>query len=72
MVHQRAWLTQTLAKSVSDSFSMQVCERGLSKQNLIKSHMWASLKLGTLDVLIHMSFVDILIDGINQEDVILL
>jgi hypothetical protein len=31
--------------------SITICERGLSKQNDIKSHLQASLKLDTLDAL---------------------
>jgi len=45
--------------------STAICERGFSKQSLIKTHLLTSLKLETLDALIHISCANIPVENIN-------
>jgi hypothetical protein len=45
--------------------STAICERGFSKQNLIKSHLRTSLKLETLDALMCISCANIPVENIN-------
>ena len=49
--------------------STAICERGFSKQNLIKSHLRTHLKLETLDALMHISCANIPIGNINWNAV---
>jgi hypothetical protein len=51
--------------------STAICERGFSKQNLIKSYLSTSLKLETLDALICISCANILVENINWNAVTL-
>jgi hypothetical protein len=51
--------------------SIAICERGFSKQNLIKSHLRTSLKLETLDALMRISCANILVENINWNAVML-
>jgi hypothetical protein len=45
--------------------STTICERGFSRQNLIKNHLRTSLKLETLDALMRISCANILVENIN-------
>ncbi len=51
--------------------STAICERGFSKQNLIKSHLRTSLKLETLDALMRISCANIPVENINWNAVML-
>jgi len=51
--------------------STAICERGFSKQNLIKSYQRTSMKLETLDALIHISCANIPLENINWNAVML-
>jgi hypothetical protein len=51
--------------------STAICERGFSKQNLIKSHLRTSLKLEILDALMCVSCANIPVDNINWNVVML-
>jgi hypothetical protein len=51
--------------------STAICEKDLSKQNLIKSHLHTSLKLETLDALTRNSCANILVENINWNAVML-
>ena len=48
-------LMKLYLKILVNSSSIVVCERGFTKQNAIKSHLQASLKLDSLDVLMRVS-----------------
>jgi hypothetical protein len=45
--------------------SIAICEKGFSKQSVIKSHLWVSLKFDTLDVLIRISLCNIGMDNMD-------
>ena len=49
--------------------SNAICERGFSKQNLIKSHLRTSLKLGTLDAFMRISCANIPVENIDWNAV---
>ena len=51
--------------------STAICERGFSKQNLIKSHMRTRLKLVTLDALMRILCANILVENINWNVVMI-
>jgi hypothetical protein len=51
--------------------STAICERGISKQNLIKSYLRTSLKLETLDALMRISCANIPVVNINWNAVML-
>ena len=52
--------------------NITICKIGFSKQNLIKSYLHSSLKLMTLDALMHISYVNIPIENINWNVVLIL
>ena len=47
--------------------SIAICERGFSKQYLIKNYLRSSLKLVTLDALMRISCANIAIENINWK-----
>jgi hypothetical protein len=49
-----------------------ICERGFSKQNLIKIHLRTSLKLETLDALMRISCANIPVENITWNAVMLI
>ena len=51
--------------------STAICERGFSKQNLIKSHLRSYLKLETLDALMRISCANIPVENIDWNVVML-
>jgi len=51
--------------------STKICEKDFSKQNLIKSHLRTSLKLETLDALMHISCANNPVENINWNAVML-
>jgi hypothetical protein len=51
--------------------SNAICERGFSKQNLIKSHLRTSLKIETLHALMCISCANIPVENINWNAVML-
>ena len=52
--------------------NIAICKKGFSKQNLIKSYLHSSLKLVTLDALMHISYSNIAIENINWNVVLIL
>jgi hypothetical protein len=48
-----------------------ICERGFSKQKLIKSHLCTSLELETLDALMCISCANIIVENINWNAMML-
>ena len=52
--------------------SIAICERGFSKQNLIKNYLRSSLKLVTLDALMRILCVNIPIENINWNAILIL
>lgn len=65
MVHQLAKVTQTLAQRVLViPSSITICERGISKQILVKSHLQASLTLKGPNALMLITLTDVPIDAI--------
>ena len=54
------------------SASIAICERGFSKQNLVKNYLRSSLKLMTLDALMCISCANIPIKNINWNAVLIL
>jgi hypothetical protein len=51
--------------------STATCERGFSKQNLIKNHLRTRLKLETLDAMMCISCANISVENINWNTVML-
>jgi hypothetical protein len=58
VVYQLIKSHETLAKYLS-FLQVAICEKGFSKQKSIKNHLWASLKLNTLDALMQISLCGI-------------
>ena len=52
--------------------SIAICERGFSKQNLIKNYLCSNLELVTLDALICISCANIPIENINWNAILIL
>ena len=49
-----------------------ICKREFLKQNLTKNFLHSSLKLVTLDTLMHISYANIAIENINWNVVLIL
>ena len=52
--------------------NIAICERGFSKQNLIKNYLHSSLKLVTLNALMRISCANIPIENINWNAIFIL